>query len=288
MFKNLKSEIRISKSEIPTSSRILDSGIARIGTSPNDKNQKLKTSIWGFEHLNFKFVSDFALRALNLFRAPALVSGTLKHTTYNISRFCFCSAETQNRGSSIRRPRFTRVESGQHTTYKANGFSLIEVLVAVSVLIISVTGTLSIIAREVSSAAIAKDQVVAFYLAQEALEYVRGVRDNNAINNQSWLNGLDQCLSPSKCVIDVTADPIASESEVQSCVGTCPLLFDAVRGVYNQNNHGDPTIFTREVQIVGVDNTSSPTREVRVNATVRWTAGVERSFTISGNLFNWR
>src|SRR3989338_2551945 len=129
MFKNLKSEIRISKSE----------------TNPNDKKLKLKTSIWGFEHLNFKFVSDFALRALNLFRAPALVSGTLKHTTYNISRFCFCSAETQNRGSSIRRPRFTRVESGQHTTYKANGFSLIEVIVAVSVLIISVTGALSII-----------------------------------------------------------------------------------------------------------------------------------------------
>ena len=217
--------------------------------------------------LQYLHILDFAHR--DFIGHWSLVIGTLKKTTYNI----------------------------QHTTYKTRGFSLIEVLVAVSVLIISVTGTLSIIAREVSSAAIAKDQVVAFYLAQEALEYVRGVRDNNAIHDprNSWLTGLDglnslpDCIT-NKCVIDVNADPLSVEQEVAECdvTGCDPLFLDSPSGVYNQQDDGDPTMFTREVQVVGIDDASSPVREVRVDATVRWTSGVERSFTISGNLFNWR
>src|SRR3989338_6474367 len=67
------------------------------------------------------------------------------------------------------------------TTSFQRGFSLVEVLVGSAVLIIAVTGTLSIISRNVSSAAIAEERVTAFYLAQEALEFVRSVRDNNAI-----------------------------------------------------------------------------------------------------------
>ena len=214
-------------------------------------NHKLQyLHIWDFAH--WDFIGHWSL-----------VVGTFKNTTYNI----------------------------QHTTYKTRGFSLIEVLVAVSVLIISVTGTLSIIAREVSSAAIAKDQVVAFYLAQEALEYVRGVRDNNAIHDLSWLDGLNSspdCID-NKCVIDVNADPLSVEQEVAECnaTGCDPLYLDS-SGVYNQQEDGDPTMFTREVQIVGIDDALSPAREVQVDATVRWTSGVERSFTISGNLFNWR
>ena len=100
-----------------------------------------------------------------------------------------------------------------YTLNPQRGFSLVEVLVGASVLIISVTGTLSIIARNVSSAAIAAERVTAFYLAQEALEYVRGVRDNNAITGASggWLDGLDgagdspDCFSLNGCVIDVNA-----------------------------------------------------------------------------------
>ncbi|MBI2049270.1 MAG: hypothetical protein HYT29_02455 [Parcubacteria group bacterium] len=150
---------------------------------------------------------------------------------------------------------------------KSGGFSLVEVLVGASVLIISVTGTLSIIARNVSSAAIAAERVTAFYLAQEALEYVRGVRDNNAITGNSWLN-----------------DPVSD------CAGTIanpacnPLLLRESDGVYNYDS-GTPTVFTREVVIKDI----AAGEEVRVNATVKWPQGlVTRSFTISGHLFNWR
>ncbi len=171
---------------------------------------------------------------------------------------------------------------------KSGGFSLVEVLVGASVLIISVTGTLSIIARNVSSAAIAAERVTAFYLAQEALEYVRGVRDNNAITGNSWLNGLEVCMETegSPCMIDVNA----AAAPVSDCAGTIanpacnPLLLRESDGVYNYDS-GTPTVFTREVVIKDI----AAGEEVRVNATVKWPQGlVTRSFTISGHLFNWR
>lgn len=167
------------------------------------------------------------------------------------------------------------------------GFSLVEVLVAAAVLIISVTGTLSIIARNVSSAAIAAERVTAFYLAQEALEYVRGVRDNNAITNQSWLNGLDDCrkeTAVSPCMIDVNVAVISSCNGSFSNPACAPLLLRESDGVYNYID-GDLTVFTREVVIEDV----RAGEEVRVHATVSWPqGGITRSFTISGNVFNWR
>ena len=51
-----------------------------------------------------------------------------------------------------------------YTLNPQRGFSLVEVLVGASVLIISVTGTLSIIARNVSSAAIAAERGAAVFL----------------------------------------------------------------------------------------------------------------------------
>src|SRR3989344_2961371 len=126
------------------------------------------------------------------------------------------------------------------------GFSLVEVLVAAAVLIIAVTGTLSIISRNVSSAAIAEERVVAYYLAQEAIEFVRSVRDNNAIANprRPWLDGLDDCAGQA-CSIDVND----SATPVDSCTGgKCPLLLLNSDGVYNRSN-GKQTIFSRTVTL---------------------------------------
>ncbi len=180
----------------------------------------------------------------------------------------------------------------------SSGFSLVEVLVGSAVLIIAVTGTLSIISRNVSSAAIAAERVTAFYLAQEALEYVRGVRDNNAITGApgGWLDGLDgnngpDCVDNNPCFIDVNAslsDKMSASSanpNTETC-GTvdCPVLrLDSSSGIYN-HRRGDNTVFTREMTIQTISSD-----EVQVNATVSWPQGlVERSFTISGHLFNWR
>ncbi len=173
------------------------------------------------------------------------------------------------------------------TRYSTRGFTLMETLVGMTVLIIAVTGTLSIISRNVSSAAIAKESITAFYLAQEAVEFVRGVRDNNAISGGgNWLLGLDDCRGGNKCAVDVNAE--FESDRVLSCVIECPkLLLNTGTGVYGYGSGVDTveTVFTREVRLQDI----APDREERIDVTVKWQQGfVAREFTLSGTIFNWR
>ena len=60
--------------------------------------------------------------------------------------------------------------------------------------------------KNIGTAAVSQDQLVAFYLGQEVFEYVKNTRDTNLLNESSdWLAGLDNCkISGSTgCYIDV-------------------------------------------------------------------------------------
>src|SRR3989338_9606391 len=58
------------------------------------------------------------------------------------------------------------------------GFTLIETLVAVTILTFAVVGPMFTASRSIVAAQLANDQITASYLAQEGIEYVREVRDN--------------------------------------------------------------------------------------------------------------
>lgn len=58
------------------------------------------------------------------------------------------------------------------------GFTLIETMVAVSILAIAVAGPLVTASRAMVAAQTARDQLIASHLAQEGVEYVRALRDN--------------------------------------------------------------------------------------------------------------
>jgi prepilin-type N-terminal cleavage/methylation domain-containing protein len=93
-----------------------------------------------------------------------------------------------------------------HKPTKA-GFTLIEMLVAVLLLITAVAGPLTIASKGVTTSVVAKDQVTAFFLAQDAIEYIRHKRDTNRLAGNDWLTGLGSCVSAdgsAACVIDST------------------------------------------------------------------------------------
>ena len=63
---------------------------------------------------------------------------------------------------------------------KIRGFSLIETLIAVTILMIAITGPLALVQAGLFSSNHERNQITATYLAQEALEYIRSVRDSNS------------------------------------------------------------------------------------------------------------
>lgn len=167
---------------------------------------------------------------------------------------------------------------------KKNGFTLVETLVAISILMLAIIGPMGIAAQSLQSAFIARDQIVAFYLAQEAVEIVRYHRDNNSLaSSDDWLTGLTTCSTNQPCRVD------SAELSVVTCatddcrlVNYDPARMTVSRGPFTHTS-GSPSLFTRGVSVVE----TVADREAEVVATVSWlTRFGEREITVRTRLFN--
>lgn len=205
--------------------------------------------------------------------------------------------------------------------YFLKGFTIIESLVAVSVLMIAVTGPLALAARGLSYSQYAKDQITAFYLASEAIEAVKNIRDANMIdpqddgngNKKDWLGralngsgGFSKCDNINNpCYFDVWKNPPdvrTSWDEINYPQTGQPsptdfTVFERTSGnkkffgwKFDRAPNGDgddqPTIFSRRIitQPLGV---SGSEEEVRVTVIVDWFArnGILREVVLTTNLF---
>ena len=177
-------------------------------------------------------------------------------------------------------------------TNKKYGFTLVESLVAISILSISILGTYTAVQNSLQSSTIAKDQVIGFYLAQEGMEYIKNVRDENALHSISgiptnWLTGLsgvgsDPCYFGKTCTID---SPAGTASTCSGGFGSCPdIKRNSSNGLYGYTTGGSwvATNFKRDIQF-----TQNSADEVTVTISIRWTnRGTTKSFQIKQILFN--
>ncbi|MBI5787121.1 MAG: prepilin-type N-terminal cleavage/methylation domain-containing protein [Candidatus Niyogibacteria bacterium] len=161
------------------------------------------------------------------------------------------------------------------------GFTLLETLVALAVLSLALAGALTLASMGVRSASSSFNQSSAFFLASEAVEYVRNIRDSNILTGEDWLLNLRSCLG-ADCVVDATKSDHASALSV--CAGACPVLrVNSSSGLYSQNSADSAAIFTRVIRIEEV----VVGREAKITSTVSWQQGsVPRSFVIEERLFN--
>lgn len=163
------------------------------------------------------------------------------------------------------------------------GFTLLETLVAVAVLLMALLGPFSIAQQSLKSAYYARDQITAFYLAQEGIEFVRAVRDENYLSGNTgdnWLLGIGTTCLNTPCTVDYR-----NFAYEQCLPDGCPVLkVSQAGGLYNQASGADSP-FTRQVML-----TTSPTNPnlIIVSVTISWkSAGVPRIFTLQERLFNW-
>ena len=151
--------------------------------------------------------------------------------------------------------------------WSLRGFTLIETMVAVTILTLAVVGPLFTASRAIVAAQNARDQLTASYLAQEGIEYVRAMRDNEYLNvypsgtSAAWgnfLNGsINQCREPRMCTLGL----------IQG--GFLPLVFcpdNVCTTTFSLLSNG--ASYKRTIQVV--DASPSGATDVRIVTTVSW------------------
>jgi Tfp pilus assembly protein PilV len=164
--------------------------------------------------------------------------------------------------------------------FYTKGFTLVETLLAVLILTTAITGPLTVAYRSFIAAAVTREQITAFYLAQDAIEFIRFSKDSNTRAGTDWLTGsivnLSACTGASGCSIDSVAGTVAA--------GASALKFNSTSNSYNTTGTG-VVVYTRTTKLIQVSST-----EYIASTTVTWpgTGNVARSVTLFENIFKWQ
>ena len=182
-----------------------------------------------------------------------------------------------------------------------------ETLIAILVLSVAITGPLMIAQKGLQAALISKDQITAFYLAQDAIEYIRYARDTNCLvagggsggcPAGQWLQGngsasqdvnLTPCVSTdgsAACRVDV----IALSQPVACTGGVCQAInYDSTNNYFTYIS-GSASMYTRKVSIQNNPSCTLPCNpnEAVIVVTVSWNDPIAHSITVREDIDNWQ
>lgn len=166
---------------------------------------------------------------------------------------------------------------------KNTGFTLVETLVAISIFTISLIGIMSVLADGIASTNYAKRKVIATYLAQEGIEYIRNIRDTKVLygNGDNWSQFkavLSECKNGTSKACEIVQPPF----NVKNCTDCKLYVKDGNYGVSGAG--GEDSGFVRKVwrEIISEDE------EIKIFSQVSWMQGSgEQTITFSENLMNW-
>ncbi len=195
------------------------------------------------------------------------------------------------------------------------GFTLIEVLVAISVLTTMLFVPLSVITQYLTEVALTEDSVKAGLLAQEVIEYVRYDRDSNLLSGDgTWFTRLRSPVSVtntySECITRENdwlrgADPrfcnveCTSESETGLCsevdgfvsgvsgLTTVPVRYPNKTCDGKEAGDTEETFSVTLTIVVPSNDTAVQYASVRPCVSWKDRSGAERKMEIEETLFHW-
>lgn len=189
------------------------------------------------------------------------------------------------------------------------GFTIIETLVATAILMIAITGPLTISQKGLGAAVYARDQLVATYLAQDAMEYVHYLRDKNILSGSTYNTGMTACATvttgadvPGGCTIDTYSngalkklDHSSSNFDFicqynESSIPDVPLMYDHGNQDNGNCSSGSTahltTQFHRRIYIDPVSGANNG-HESAVKVVVTWSNGsLDNTVTLKDNIYD--
>lgn len=153
------------------------------------------------------------------------------------------------------------------------GYSFIEVLVAIAILLVSIVGPLTIASTGLRNALFARDQNTAFFLAQEGIESIVYMREsaglanlaNGSVDTWSWFSALPAgCRTGEPCAVNVSTMTLSECDPVSECD---LYLHDTGTVRYRYDASGEATPFRRSIYLSSIDSNT-----VLVRSVVEWQA----------------
>ncbi|MCA9352582.1 prepilin-type N-terminal cleavage/methylation domain-containing protein [Patescibacteria group bacterium] len=164
---------------------------------------------------------------------------------------------------------FTYKLTKKHT----QGFTLVEMLIAVFIFTVSLAALMSVSARGIKSANFAQKRIIADYLALEGIEVVRNIRDSALLSFSSestWQDVFDQ----DGCLSQGGADPscqfiLGGNITLEPCTAPCTVYYSESSNAYQHNQLPGyvDSGFTREIKLTTVPSNN---REIIVSVIVDW------------------
>ncbi len=193
-----------------------------------------------------------------------------------------------------------------HSTKNISGFTLIEALVAVAIVLLGVTVAFSSAQFGLSSTSAVRNRVTAMYLAQEAIEGVKNLKDSNVLKRSAgitpapdWLAGInpDGTNMPCSSLSNQTCGYVIGDATTPGSFARCTTLQTSSQGcavlntttsgadLYEQTATagGTDTGFVREIWVEETVDDA----EARVTVVVRRPGTNFPPFRIEALIYNW-
>jgi len=172
------------------------------------------------------------------------------------------------------------------TNQSERGFTLLETIIALGIIVIGLVGSLILISFSVGTVSLARNKFIAANLASEGIEVARNIRDTNWLQNRMD-NGT---LTPGDSSDDWNYGLSNGDWEVQydsvsflAYTGNLLRIHPTTR-FYKYGPPGSQTIFKRKININNVVQD-----QVLVSSTVEWQER-GRNYQVEAVeiLYNWR
>ncbi len=152
------------------------------------------------------------------------------------------------------------------------GFTLIESLVAITILMIAIAGPLTVASKAYHAAFEARDQTIAANLAAEGLEYISNLKDNDLASN-IWPPAAATCVETAPCGISLPSDWNAVSPVFLPCsdpaMNACMLWSSDGHGYTYDSSAGAASPFTRTFYLTPAPAGS----QYLATVIVSWTTG---------------